>query len=120
MLTYKDSYDGEAIAPANGLKPEEQEVGIIIRAGSDFAIVDSHIPTVTKALLALPFFQVQRLELSGEKRKRVIGVQGTVPVGAISIKTPRSNNYPGRVVTRWRKTPEFVAGRHKSGDKNRE
>ena len=120
MLTYKETYDGEPIAAKNGLRPEEQEVGIIIRAESDKALIDSHIPAVTKALLGLPFFEVERVELSGEKRKHVVGVAGTIPVGAISIKQPRRSNHPSRVVSGWQIDPKFVDGSDKSGGINRE
>jgi len=98
MLTYKKTYDGEPIATKNGLKLEEQETGIIIRADSDHAYINSHNPSIVRALLSSPFFEVQEVELSGEKRKHVVGVSGSVPVGAISIKTPRKNNDLSRVV----------------------
>ena len=99
MLTYKKTYDGEAIATKDGLRLEEQETGLVINATSDRVLISSHNPSLIKGLLAAPFFKVQEIELSGEKRKRVVGLTGTIPVGALLIKTPRATNEISKIVS---------------------
>lgn len=118
MLTYKKHYNGEPIATKNGLSLEEQETGILLRASEDRAFISSHNPSIVRALLSLPFFEVEEVELSGNKRKHVVGVSGTIPIGAISIKTPRQSNDLSRVVSSAAQTPHrSPSGRENQGVK---
>ena len=99
MLTYKNTYDGEPIAAKNGLRLEEQETGFVVNAASDRVFINSHNPSLIKGLLSAPFFEVQEVELSGEKRKRVVGLKGTIPVGALLVKNPRTTNELSKIIS---------------------
>ena len=99
MLHYRTTYKGETIATKSGLVLAEQETGLILSAASARVSINSHNPAIIKRLLALPFFEVTEIELSGEKPEMVVGLSGSVPVGALSIKTPRKSNDLRLVVT---------------------
>ena len=109
-LYYKSEYDGEPIASKNGLDGIEQEFCLYFSpqsAKDGMAEIGSHIPSITRALLRFPHFELceNGLELSGETRKSVIGVRGKIPVRSILIKSPRKSS----------RLRDIIAGR-KAGD----
>lgn len=103
-LQYKSEYSGEPIASSNGLTKSEQEFCIYFSPESvkdGMAEIGSHIPSLTRALLRFPYFEVceNGLELSEphyycaeEEEPRVVSVRGQIPVQSILIKAPRKSS----------------------------
>ena len=98
MIVYRATYSGEPIATRNGLTLVEQETGLMLSAAWDRVQVNLHNLSINKKLLALSVFEVTEIDLLGEKRLSAVGLSGTIPVGALSIKAPRKRNELNRVV----------------------
>ena len=96
MLEYATSYNGERIAEDPKLQPPEKETGIHFSPVSEYATINSHRGAVMRKLLQCPFFEVLEIE---KRDGVVVGLTGRMPVGSLSIKTPRKSNWAQYVVS---------------------
>jgi hypothetical protein len=96
MLKYVTSYSGERVAEDPGLQPAEKETGISFSASDGYATINTHQGAIMRKLLQCSFFKVTEIE---KRNGVVVGLTGQVPIGALSIKTPRKSNWPQCVVS---------------------
>ena len=96
MLEYANSYHGERVAEDPELQPPEKETCVSFSPVSEYATINSHRGAVMRKLLQCPFFEVLEIE---KRDGVVVGLTGRVPVGSLSIKTPRKSNWAQYVVS---------------------
>jgi len=98
-----DGIPADNVARSSPYKQEERETHIHLTRADDGARVESFDPAVTRRLLKYPHFTpLTAYVLAGERPKRVsvdeyggqdiIGVSGTVPVGALKLGTNVRNS----------------------------
>jgi len=85
-----------------GLEPCERETAIYF-SGEDVnqgkARIFSRHPAIIRGLKDLPFFELQEAEAIGNKRLKIVYVEGLIPIGALQIKKPRNRNKLSQVIS---------------------
>jgi len=92
-------YEGQAIATDLNLQPCERETAIYFSDAGEVAQVMTRNAALMRALLRCPFFEFREGELLLPDNKLTY-VAGSIPLGALSIKTPRQDDHPSRIVSR--------------------
>lgn len=103
-LSHRVSYSGEPVVNDPRLKAAERETCFHMRDGSPLVDFNSHSAAVIRGFLAAPFVLVDDVELL-EPEGVVVGLSGSLPIGALSIHPPRRDDRPSRVITRAARQP---------------
>ena len=83
------------------LQPVEKETSINILGGASRAHGHTYNPAAVRGLLRQPeFVETKRHLLSVRGKEAIVGIEGTIPVGALSIGPPRKDGRLSRVFSR--------------------
>jgi len=106
-LYYATEYSNRKVGCDPSLTAEERETCInFSEAGNSFTI-NTHTPTIARGLIRAPYASVRELELLAEGDV-VVGVTAELPIGCLSIHTPRKKHYLSMIISR-----VLVAGLHR-------
>lgn len=108
-LRYVTKYKGQVIGRDDSIPSESRETSFSFTEGDKSVTIMSHTQAVMEGLLSCPKFKVISIELAlieGTKKNRnrnreekVVGVKGSLPIGMLSIKSPRADNAIFRIIS---------------------